>query len=151
VTDEVEQINDRCVTEKWQPIVYIDDRLSVAELAALYRESDVVLVSSVRDGMNLVAKEYVASQVGDPGVLVLSELVGAHEKLGDAALTVHPNDTESFADSIEGALTMDLSDRESRMDRLWAEVEENDIEAWKHDVLQRAGELLTERNGEDAK
>ncbi|WP_231184573.1 trehalose-6-phosphate synthase [Haladaptatus sp. DYF46] len=151
VTDEVERINERFGTETWQPIVYIEDRLSVAKLAALYRESDVALVSSIRDGMNLVAKEYVASQVDEPGVLVLSELVGAHENLGDAALTVHPNDTESFADGIEEALTMDLSDRESRMDRLWSEVEENDIEAWKHDVVQRAGELLAERDGEGVK
>ncbi|MCO8244395.1 trehalose-6-phosphate synthase [Haladaptatus sp. AB643] len=145
VTSEVERINDRFGTATWQPIVYIDDHLSPVTLAALYRESDMVLVSSLRDGMNLVAKEFVASQVDDPGVLVLSELVGAHEALGEWAITVHPNDTEAFADSIEEALEMDESERATRMEPLRASVEENDIEAWKNSVLQSASKVLSRK------
>ncbi|ODR80026.1 trehalose-6-phosphate synthase [Haladaptatus sp. W1] len=149
VTGEIERINERFGTDAWRPIVYIDDRLSMAELAALYREADVGLVSSLRDGMNLVAKEFVASQVDDPGVLVLSELVGAHEELGEAAMTVHPNDAEAFADGIERALTMDRPERSNRMTQLQAEVEENDIEAWKNDVLRHAGEVLNGKRRAD--
>ncbi len=148
VTSEVEHINDRFGTETWRPIVYIDDRLSEVELAALYRNSNMVLVSSLRDGMNLVAKEFVASQVDDPGVLVLSELVGAHEELGEWAITVHPNDTEAFADSIGRALEMERPERANRMDRLQASVKKNDIEAWKNRVLQGASEVLSRKKAE---
>ncbi len=148
VTGEVERINERFGTETWTPIVYIDDQLPLAALAALYRESDMVLVSSLRDGMNLVAKEFVASQVDEPGVLVLSELVGAHEELGEWSLTVHPNDTEAFADSIKRALEMEEPERANRMSRLQASVEKNDIETWKNNVLRSASEVLSRKETE---
>ncbi|WP_328517175.1 alpha,alpha-trehalose-phosphate synthase (UDP-forming) [Haladaptatus caseinilyticus] len=145
VEEQVERINDRFGTPTWQPVVSIDDHLPQSALAALYRESDICLVSSLRDGMNLVAKEFVASQIAEPGVLVLSELVGAHEELGESALTVHPNDTEAFATTVEQARTMDQSERSDRMRRLRAQVETNDIERWKRDVLRSASEMLTQR------
>ncbi|WP_227773975.1 alpha,alpha-trehalose-phosphate synthase (UDP-forming) [Haladaptatus pallidirubidus] len=145
VEAEIARINDRFGTDDWTPIVYIDDHLSLAALAALYREGDICLVSSLRDGMNLVAKEFVASQVDDPGVLVLSELVGAHEELGDIALTVHPNDTEAFAATIEKAGEMQPTERSNRMSRLQEQVEANDIGQWKRNVLGEASVLLEQR------
>ncbi|WP_049972041.1 alpha,alpha-trehalose-phosphate synthase (UDP-forming) [Haladaptatus cibarius] len=145
VEERVERINDRFATETWQPIVPIDDHLPQSALAALYREADICLVSSLRDGMNLVAKEFVASQVNDPGVLVLSELVGAHEALGELALTVHPNDTEAFAATIEDAREMQPAERSNRMNRLREQVATNDIGRWKHDVLQEASEILEQQ------
>ncbi|WP_458186061.1 alpha,alpha-trehalose-phosphate synthase (UDP-forming) [Haladaptatus sp. NG-WS-4] len=146
VTEQIDQLNDRFRTESWQPVVYIDDYLPQSALAALYREADVCLVSSLRDGMNLVAKEFVASQVADPGTLVLSELVGAHEELGDEALTVHPNDTEAFAASIQQALEISPEERSNRMQRMQRQVEANDIDHWKRNVLRQASEIIAERD-----
>ncbi|WP_458206906.1 alpha,alpha-trehalose-phosphate synthase (UDP-forming) [Haladaptatus sp. NG-SE-30] len=148
VTETIARLNDRFGTESWQPIVYIDDHLPLSGLAALYREADVCLVSSLRDGMNLVAKEFVASQVKDPGVLVLSELVGAHEELGEESLTVHPNDTEAFAATIDEALQMEPSKRATRMGSMQELVETNDLEAWKQAVLRHATEII-EQNDSD--
>ncbi|WP_435152024.1 alpha,alpha-trehalose-phosphate synthase (UDP-forming) [Haladaptatus sp. DFWS20] len=138
----VERINDRFGTETWQPVISINDHLPQSALAALYREADICLVSSLRDGMNLVAKEFVASQVADPGVLVLSELVGAHEELGESALTVHPNDTEAFAATVDQARMMEPEERSNRMRRLREQVETNDIEQWKRNVLREASDIL---------
>jgi trehalose 6-phosphate synthase/phosphatase len=146
VKKKIEQINDRFETGNWQPVVYVDDYLPLSALAALYREADVCLVSSLRDGMNLVAKEYVASQVDEPGVLVLSELVGAHEELGESALTVHPNDTESFAATIQQALAMEPSERSTRMETMRQQVESNDIDAWKRNVLRQANKILEQKD-----
>ncbi len=145
VEEKIASINERFGTDEWTPIVYTTEHLPQSALAALYREGDVCLVSSLRDGMNLVAKEFVASQVADPGVLILSELVGAHEELGDEALTVHPNDTERFAATIQQALEMPESERSSRMRPMREQVEANDIDRWKRDVLRHADEIL---NGE---
>jgi len=130
VRGEVARINDRFGTDDWQPIVYVEDHLPQAGLAALYREADLCLVSALRDGMNLVAKEYVASQVDDPGVLLLSELAGASEKLGDDVLTIHPRDTDGFADAIERGLQLPADERERRMGELKRQVHANDVYEW---------------------
>ncbi|MFC6726655.1 trehalose-6-phosphate synthase, partial [Halobium palmae] len=85
VHDAIERVNDRFGTEGWTPIVYVDDHLSDADLYGLYRHSDLALVTPIRDGMNLVAKEYVAAQPdapGESGALLLSDLAGADVDLG---------------------------------------------------------------------
>ena len=148
VEHEVERINDRFGTDDWQPICYIDSMLTRAELGALYRGADVALVSPVRDGMNLVAKEYVASQVEDPGVLVLSELAGASDELGPEALRVHPYDIEGFADVIDTALTMDEAEREHRMARLRRHVRNHDVHDWMNQLFRSVQTI--DRGGEHA-
>ncbi|WP_440007882.1 alpha,alpha-trehalose-phosphate synthase (UDP-forming) [Halomicrococcus sp. SG-WS-1] len=130
VRSEVERINDRFATDDWQPVVYVEDHLPQTGLAALYREADLCLVSALRDGMNLVAKEFIASQVQDPGVLVLSELTGASEELGEEALTIHPRDTHGFADAIERGLRLPSDDRGRRMCELQRQVHASDVYAW---------------------
>ena len=109
-------------------------------LAAYYRMADLALVSSVYDGMNLVAKEYVASQVEEKGVLLVSHLAGAAEELTDA-LVINPYDPEGVADSIRQALEMPFGERRERMRRMRAYLEAHDIRAWADDCLRDAGIL----------
>jgi alpha,alpha-trehalose-phosphate synthase [UDP-forming] len=144
----VERINDRFATDDWQPVVLVEEMLSREALCGLYRYSNVALVSPLRDGMNLVAQEYVASQIDDDGVLVLSELAGSSEELGDAVLTVNPYDTESHTETIDRALTMPAAERRNRMRRLRRSVHDNDISAWLNSVFDAAQQLRDEREME---
>ena len=130
----VAHINEKYGTPDWNPLIYIDKKVDHKELAAYYRLADVAVISSVYDGMNLVAKEYAASQVESRGVLILSELAGAAEEL-DGALLVNPYDVEGFSDAIFKALKMPKAEMESRMAILRRQVKEKDIYRWILDIL----------------
>ena len=138
VEERVEQINERFGTDDWTPIAYTTEHLPREQLCGLYRRSDVGLVTPIRDGMNLVAQEYVAAQVESDGVLVLSHLAGAHEEFGDATLTVDPRDTPTHAETIEAALSMTTEERRRRMDRLRAHVHEHDLDSWIDEQFEAA-------------
>ncbi|MFC6992477.1 trehalose-6-phosphate synthase [Haladaptatus sp. GCM10025707] len=130
VADAIERINDRFGTDDWQPVVETRAHLSREHLVSLYHHSDIGLVSSLRDGMNLVAKEYIAAQTDDDGVLVLSELAGASEELGEGALTVNPHDTGAMAATIEQAIELSKAERIARMRALREVVREENLESW---------------------
>lgn len=98
-------------------------------MLALYRAADVMLVTPVRDGMNLVAKEFPAARIDEDGVLVLSEFAGASEELREALL-VNPYDVDGTADIIHHALTMDGPERRRRMRALRSTVFEHDVHRW---------------------
>jgi alpha,alpha-trehalose-phosphate synthase [UDP-forming] len=149
VQESIERINERFGTDDWQPVVYINEFIAQDELCGLYRYSDVMLVSAVRDGMNLVSKEYVAAQVDDDGVLVLSDQAGAYEELGEWALTINPYDTDAFAETIETALTMDPDDRGDRMAALREQVGSQDLFAWMDDIFATADELREKKVAND--
>jgi len=126
----VGQINGRHGDPAWTPIRYVNRSYSRASLAGLYRSAQVGLVTPLRDGMNLVAKEYVAAQdPEDPGVLVLSQFAGAAEKL-DGALVVNPHEPEAMAKAIKEALEMPLSERRERHRRMFDYLAANDIDRW---------------------
>ena len=133
----VGRVNGRFSDTGWSPIRYLVRSLSPAELGALYRHADVALVTPLRDGMNLVAKEYVAAQVDDPGVLVLSELAGAAEELQEALL-VNPYDVDAVAEALHRSLTMAPDERDARMTALRDRVRENSVEVWVTRFLQAA-------------
>jgi len=141
VHETINCINNRFGTERWQPIIYINTVLPQEELYGLYRHSDVLLVSAIRDGMNLVAKEYAAAQVNENGMLVLSDQTGAHEQLGDSALTINPHDTEGFTATIENALTMTDSERRKRMSHLRQQIETHDVFVWMDEIFETADTL----------
>jgi trehalose 6-phosphate synthase len=101
---------------------------------AFLRMAPMCIVSSLHDGMNLVAKEYVAAQSGGDGVLVLSEFAGAARELADA-LIVNPYDTEQFAEAIRFGLEMDAAERRARMQRLGRQVDEHNIYRWAANFL----------------
>jgi trehalose 6-phosphate synthase len=102
-------------TEDWQPIVFTTDDLHRRELAALSRNADVALVSPVRDGLNLVAKEFVAAQCEDPSALVLSDSADVATELAACVLTVRPLATGSFAETLRRAIRMPASERRDRL------------------------------------
>jgi trehalose 6-phosphate synthase len=119
----------------WKPIEYIEGRVTSATLVAYYRMADLILVSSVYDGMNLVAKEYVASQVDETGVLIVSHLAGAAEELS-GALVVNPYDQEGMADSIRRALKMPENERQERMRQMRLHLGTHDIYHWAENCLR---------------
>ena len=119
----------------WKPIEYIEGRVTPATLVAYYRMADLTLVSSVYDGMNLVAKEYVASQIEETGVLVVSHLAGAAEELS-GSLVVNPYDQEEMADSIRRALEMPESERRERMRQMRLHLSTHDIYHWAESCLR---------------
>jgi trehalose-6-phosphate synthase len=130
VRSEVERINNRFGTDDWQPIVYTEDYVSHENLCGLYRRADVMVISPLLDGMNLVAQEYIASSVDGESVLVLSEQTGAHERLGAEALTIDPDDTDAFAEQLEAALSMPADERRERARALRTRVFDADLEHW---------------------
>jgi len=125
------RINGEFATFDWVPIRYVNRAYRRDELAGLYRASHVGLVTPLRDGMNLVAKEYVAAQdPADPGVLVLSEFAGAAEQMREA-LIVNPLDREQVAETIQRALTMPKQQRIGRWEALMEGVQRQDVTAWR--------------------
>ncbi len=121
----VGDLNGRVGEPDWTPLRYMTRPVRRSSLAGFHRLSDVGLVTPLRDGMNLVAKEFVAAQdEADPGVLVLSAFAGAAESM-DAALVVNPFDAESVADTLDLALRMDLAERQARHAALLARVRED--------------------------
>ncbi|HTH98637.1 MAG TPA: trehalose-6-phosphate synthase [Stellaceae bacterium] len=116
-------VNGRFGEVDWTPLRYMTRAVSRTALAGLYRAARIGLVTPLRDGMNLVAKEYVAAQdPADPGVLVLSQFAGAAEEMGDAALLVNPYDSEEIAEAICQGLAMGLDERRQRFEKLVASV-----------------------------
>ncbi|MBF9194937.1 alpha,alpha-trehalose-phosphate synthase (UDP-forming) [Microvirga terrestris] len=114
----------------WTPVRYVNRTVGHAALAGLYRMSRIGLVTPLRDGMNLVAKEFVAAQQpDDPGVLILSRFAGAAHEL-DGAILVNPYDTEACAAAIAQALRMPLEERRERWDSMMARLRTNTVEAW---------------------
>jgi trehalose 6-phosphate synthase len=128
-------INGDFGTLDWMPIRYMHRTVARKRVPGLYRAAGVALVTPLRDGMNLVAKEYVAAQdPDDPGVLVLSRFAGAAEQLTDALL-VNPYDTQAVADAIQRALNMTLDERRQRHQRLLAQIREQDVHWWRNRFL----------------
>ncbi len=125
----VGEINGQLGTPDWTPLVYINRSIERSELVALYKLADVLWVGSLRDGMNLVAKEYVACKPDGDGVLVLSEFAGAAAEMGEALL-INPFDDERTAATINRALAMDEQERNLRMTALHNRVVRNDVFHW---------------------
>lgn len=137
-------INGAFGTALWTPVAYQYRSLGEDELSALYTAADVMLVTPVRDGMNLVAKEFVASRVDDDGVLVLSEFTGAAAQLTDALL-VNPYDVDGMAATLYRALTMSRDERRRRMQALRATVTTQDSTWWAGSFLSDLRNACRER------
>jgi trehalose 6-phosphate synthase len=136
----VREINERFGTPGWRPIHLVKQSLPAARLAMLYRLADVCIVSSLQDGMNLVAKEFVASQVDGRGVLLLSEFAGAAEEMADGAILINPYDPEACALRLRDALTLPLPERAANMERLRRGMKT--IYDWMGDLFTRWGEVV---------
>jgi trehalose 6-phosphate synthase len=126
----VTEINCRHRQSDWTPIRYLNQEFSQLTLAGLYRTAHVGLVTPFRDGMNLVAKEFVAAQnPADPGVLILSRFAGAAKEL-DAALLVNPHDVDSMALQIAGALAMTIDERRERWQQMVTKLKRGSLQNW---------------------
>ncbi len=131
----VSDINGRHGEVDWLPIRYLNKGFAQSTLAGFYRTAQVGLVTPLHDGMNLVAKEYVAAQNPlDPGVLVLSKFAGAAKQL-DAALLVNPNDMAEMTQAIRHALAMPLNERRERWETMMAVLENTDVDTWFADFM----------------
>jgi trehalose 6-phosphate synthase len=138
LSDEIDcaiaSVNSRWGTESWQPIVFVKRNLPAEEMIALHKLADFCLVTSLHDGMNLVAKEFVASRSDLDGVLVLSRFAGASEEL-NSALLINPFSEDEIAQAVLAALTMPAAERNRRMSRMRVAVEQNNIYHWASDIL----------------
>jgi trehalose 6-phosphate synthase len=148
VEETVARINLRYQTAHWRPIVLINRQCSHEEVARWYRAAEVCLVTSLHDGMNLVAKEYVAARGDEDGVLVLSKFTGAAVELRDA-LVVNPYDISGVAEAVHEGLEMNRGERRRRMRRMRRQVMEHNIYRWAASVLGDLRDLRLE-GGEGA-
>jgi alpha,alpha-trehalose-phosphate synthase [UDP-forming] len=130
----VEQINWKYKTGSWEPIVFLRENCPPLTLMALRCMADFCIVSSLHDGMNLVAKEYVASRYDEDGVLILSPFAGAARELPDA-VQVNPYATDHFAEAIRSALEMPEAERQKRMRKMRAVVRENNVYKWAAEII----------------
>ena len=144
VEETVERINRRFQTGHWKPVILIDRQASHEEVSRWYRAADVCVVTSLHDGMNLVAKEYVAARDDERGVLVLSKFTGAAVELQDA-LIVNPYDIDGVAEAIHEALEMSRDEVRQRMRRMRRQVMEHNIYRWAANVLGDLREVRLEQ------
>ncbi len=129
VDEMVGRINARFRTISWTPIQYFYRSFPLESLSALYRIADVALVTPMRDGMNLVAKEYIASRTDNTGVLILSEMAGAAIELSEALL-INPNDMDQMVESLEQALTMPAEEQEVHIKTMRKTVKRYNVHHW---------------------
>ena len=148
LTEEVQlladRINWRHGNGRWQPVVFLNEHCGPKEITLLYRMATGCVVSSLHDGMNLVAKEFVAAREDERGVLVLSRFAGAAKELTDAVLA-NPFDVEELASGLHAALTMPVEEQERRMRRMRSQVEDNNIYRWAGTLLSAVGKLVPEQ------
>lgn len=134
----VGEINGQFTQSGWVPIHYIFRNLTRIELLAYYRASHIALITPLKDGMNLVAKEFCASSIDENGVLILSEFAGAAAQLQRGALIVNPYDVEDVAEAIHHAVVMPIEERHQRMRKMRRSVREYDIFRWVDSFLRAA-------------
>ena len=140
VESEVDRINWRWQRGNWRPIVFIKRHHTHREIEQYYRAADLCLVTSLHDGMNLVAKEFVAAREDDEGVLILSRFAGASGELRDA-LVVNPYDVEQLAEAMRFALEMDPQEKKARMRRMRQGIREFNIYRWAADLIKELAEI----------
>jgi len=150
VEAEAERINWRFRAERWKPIVFRKRHHSHEEISRFYRAADLCLVTSLHDGMNLVAKEFVSSRDDEGGVLMLSRFTGASRELRDA-LIVNPYDTEEMSEAIHFGLEMDSKERRARMQRMRQTVKEQNIYRWAGTLIAELCQVRLDTGGEGKK
>ncbi|MBI5178393.1 MAG: trehalose-6-phosphate synthase [Nitrospinae bacterium] len=143
VSAEADRINWKFQSGNWRPIVFLRRHFSHAEIEPYYRFADLCMVTSLHDGMNLVAKEFIVSQADSNGALILSTFTGASRELRDSLL-INPYDIEQAADAIKAALEMSPEEKEIRMKRMRAVVRENNIFKWAADIITELTQIRHE-------
>jgi trehalose-6-phosphate synthase len=141
---EVDRINWRFKTKEWQPIVFLKKHHSHEEIKPFYETADLCLVTSLHDGMNLVAKEYISARDDESGVLILSQFTGASRELRDA-LIVNPYNIEEMAEAIRTAVEMDLTEQKARMRSMRETLRNRNIYYWAADLISALAQVRLEK------
>ncbi|NML21453.1 bifunctional alpha,alpha-trehalose-phosphate synthase (UDP-forming)/trehalose-phosphatase [Pseudoflavitalea sp. G-6-1-2] len=150
IEEKISGINGKFSSISWQPVIYRYMHLPFNELSALYQTADVALITPLRDGMNLVAKEYIASTVSQKGVLILSELAGAASELSEALL-VNPTDVKDVSNAIVRALNMPVPEQKQRMALMQKRLSDYDVINWVNDFLDQLNNVKTEQAKQQTK
>ncbi len=150
IEEKISTINGKFSSLSWQPVIYRYNHLAFNEMVALYQAADVALITPLRDGMNLVAKEYVASCASGRGVLILSELAGAASELSEAIL-VNPTDVEDVASSITRALAMPVYEQRNRLSLMQRRLQEYDVIKWVNDFMDQLAQVKQEQKKQTVK
>ena len=140
VTKEVERINNKFKTKNWQPIILLKEHHSHEELNPLFKIADVCMVTSLHDGMNLVAKEYIAARDKEDGVLILSQFTGAVRDL-KGVLMVNPYNAEETSEAINTALNMPLPEQQRRMKKMRESIKNYNIYRWSAEFIKAVTSL----------
>jgi len=140
----VGRINGKYSNLAWRPVIYQYKSLKFNELVALYNMSDVGLITPLRDGMNLVAKEYIACQKDNNGMLILSEMAGASSELNEA-LIINPTDKNEMADAIFNALEMGDDEKKYRIQKMQNRLKKYNIFTWANDFFNQANTIVKEQ------
>jgi trehalose 6-phosphate synthase len=140
VEGEVDRINWRFQTKEWKPIIFLKKHHSHEEIQPFYEAADLCLVTSLHDGMNLVAKEFVGAKEDGKGVLILSQFTGASRELKDA-LVVNPYDLEQLAEAIRQALEMSPEEQRARLQRMRETLKERNIYRWAADLISGLAQI----------
>jgi trehalose 6-phosphate synthase/phosphatase len=136
------EINGKYSKLGWNPINYFYRSFSFEELIAMYDIAQIALVTPLRDGMNLVAKEYLATKCNKPGVLILSEMAGAAIELPDAII-INPNDTDQIEKAIIQALNMPDNEKKERLDKMQKKISKQDVKKWANDFVDELLDIKT--------
>jgi trehalose-6-phosphate synthase len=148
IETSVSRINGCYSTSRWVPIHYFYRHIPIHELVAFYRASDIAMVTPLRDGMNLIAKEFCAARVDNRGVLMLSEFAGAADELKCGALLVNPHNSLQMTQMLGRALRMHPSEQGTRMNKMRLRVRQHDVFHWFQRVIAQnpiwtPGEITT--------
>lgn len=144
----VNQINEKYQKQNWQPIFLINRLVDHKTLSVYYRLADLAIISSVRDGMNLVAKEFIASQIDQKGILCLSEFAGSFEEM-EYSIPINPYYTDGFADAIKRAIDLPSEQKRDRIKKMCNYLKEHDIYKWTYDIFQTLSEMFPAKSKED--
>ncbi|SKA32603.1 trehalose 6-phosphate synthase /trehalose 6-phosphatase [Chitinophaga eiseniae] len=140
IDEFIGRLNSRFGSIVWQPVIYQYDHLNFEELIALFLTCDVALITPLRDGMNLVAKEFIASRKDGKGVLILSEMAGASKELTEALL-INPNDSDEISEMIKKALEMPFQEQKERIYAMQNRIRRYDVVAWATDFLEQLQQI----------
>lgn len=150
IDEAISSLNGKYSTIGWTPIYYFYHSLEFEELSAMYNRADIALITPLRDGMNLVAKEYIASKRNSPGVLILSEMAGAAIEL-NKAIIINPNDISQIEASIVEALRMPIDEQMSRLRAMQKRISTYDVRRWAHNFVGEITNMYLENTRNNAK
>lgn len=145
IDEEIGSINGQYSTMDWTPVSYFYHSFPLEELAAMYHVADIALITPLRDGMNLVAKEYVATKRDNPGVLILSEMAGAAVEMTDA-IQINPNDTEQIENAICKALEMPIEEQKRRIEHMQKTLSLQTVNKWAADFVNEMNETYAKND-----